>query len=91
MLPGHEAVKVTFMGWNGVKNGRLLQLAADAGLDLFLTMDDGVEYQQNLRTLPIAVLIIKARSNDIDDLVPAVPVILDALTRVEPRTISRVG
>lgn len=53
-LIGHDAETVQRSGWAGVKNGRLLALAA-ARFEVFLTMDQNLEFQQNLATLPVAV------------------------------------
>ena len=53
LLVGHEASTVQRSGWSGIKNGRLLTLGATK-FDVFLTMDGGLEFQQNLSTLPIA-------------------------------------
>ena len=55
-LPGHEVSTVGLEGWSGVKNGKLLALAA-AGFDAFVTVDKNLPYQQNTGTLPIAVLV----------------------------------
>ena len=61
-LPGHEVRTVGEMGWSGVKNGKLLALAATA-FDAFVTVDKNLPYQQNLSTLPVAVIVLDARSN----------------------------
>ena len=37
-LPGHEVSTVGLEGWSGIKNGKLLALAA-AGFDAFVTVD----------------------------------------------------
>jgi hypothetical protein len=55
LLTGHEPETVPRCGWSGVKNGKLLALAATR-FDVFLTMDQNIEFQQNLATLPIAIL-----------------------------------
>ena len=89
-LTGHDPYAVTFMGWSGSKNGELLSLAAGAGFDVLVTMDDGVGYQQNLTTLPIAVIILQAPSNDITDLLPLAPALLAQLSRLTPCSITRV-
>ncbi len=47
------------MAWAGVKNGKLLALAASE-FDAFLTVDKNLPYQQNLTSLPIAVLVLDA-------------------------------
>lgn len=77
-------------GWTGIKNGQLLGLAA-AQFDVFLTMDRNLEFQQNLSTLPIAVLVVQAMSNRMEDLVPIVPAILNELGQIPPKSLRRVG
>jgi predicted nuclease of predicted toxin-antitoxin system len=89
LLAGHEASTVQRNGWSGIKNGRLLALAATQ-FDVFLTMDGGLEFQQNLSTLPIAVLVLEALSNRMEHLEPLVPELLKELNHVAPRTLRRV-
>lgn len=89
-LIGHETMSVQNRGWAGIKNGKLLRLAA-AEFDLLITADKGIEYQQNLATLPIAILVVLARSNRMSDLEPLVPEILRALNHVKPRTLQRIA
>ena len=72
LLSGHDAISVQRRGWAGIKNGRLLALAATE-FDVLLTADKGIEYQQNLATLPIAVLIVLAHSNRMEHMAPLVP------------------
>lgn len=88
-LIGHEVSTGPRQGWSGVKNGRLLTLAA-AEFDVFLTMDANLEFQQNLATLPIAVLVVKAASNRMEALVPLVPAILKTPGSMSPRVLCRV-
>lgn len=90
LLVGHEAISVQKRGWSGVKNGKLLALAA-AEFDVLLTADKGIEYQQNLQTLPIAVLIDLAKSNRMKDLAMAIPEVLAALQILAPRTLQKVA
>jgi hypothetical protein len=89
-LVGHDAFIVAYMGWSGTKNGALLPRAAQAGFDAFVTLDNGVAYQQNSATLPLGVVILSAASNDISDLHPLVPDLLRSLSAPLPRTIMRV-
>ena len=90
LLIGHEVSTVSLSGWSGVKNGKLLALAATR-FDIFLTMDQNLEFQQNLATLPIAVLVIEALSNRMGHLVPLVPAILKELNHAPPMALRRVG
>ena len=66
-------------------------LLADPLFDVLLTLDKNLPYQQNLDTKRIAVLIVRARSNRIQDLLPIVPECLAALATIEPRQVVRVG
>ena len=89
LLIGHETSTVQRSGWSGIKNGRLLALAATK-FYVFLTMDGGLEFQQNLKTLPVAVLIVEALSNRIEHLEPLMPEVLKELNHILPRTLRRV-
>jgi predicted nuclease of predicted toxin-antitoxin system len=90
LLTGHSTITVQRRGWASIKNGELLALAAGE-FDVLLTADKGMEYQQNLAALPISILIVLARSNRIEDLAAAVPVILSALEELPPRTLRKVA
>jgi hypothetical protein len=90
LLVGHTANSVQKMGWAGIKNGKLLGLAATE-FDVLLTADKGIEYQQNIAALPIAVLIVLAKSNRMEDIVPTVPTILTALAELQPCTLRKVA
>ena len=89
LLTGHTSETVQRRGCASVKNGKLLALAAGE-FDVLLTADKGMENQQNLATLSIAILIVLARSNRMEDLAPAVPTILAALAVLPPRTLRKV-
>ena len=90
LLAGHEVSTVQRNGWSGIKNGQLLSLAA-AQFDVLLTMDRNMEFQQNLANLPIAILIVEAASNRIQDLQPLVAAILDELDQIPPKSLRRIG
>lgn len=89
-LPGQDCYTVAFMGWGGVENGELLRQAASAGFNALLTKDTGVPYERNLTNLPLAVVILHAPSNDIDDIRPVLPALLQALTTLRPNEITHV-
>ena len=85
LLQEHAWRTVQEMGWSGKKNGELLSLA-ETEFDALLTMDQGFEHQQNLSRRRIAILLLVARSNQIEDLAPIVPAALKALDRHWPRS-----
>ena len=77
-------------GWGGIKNGRLLRLAASE-FDVLLTMDRGMEYQQNVREIDLCLMVLSAVSNDIDDLLPLAPSINAAFAEVVPGRLIHVA
>jgi hypothetical protein len=89
-LPNHEVQTVVEMGWSVVKNGKLLALAAD-GFDAFVTVDKNLPYQQNLTSLPLAVIVLDAVSNELLALQPLLPALERALLSLKPRTYSLVA
>ncbi len=77
-LPGHTCLTASEVGYSGKKNGILLRLAEKAGYEVLITIDRGMEAQQNLRGRRISVLILKGRSGRPKDLLPLVPECLRA-------------
>ena len=82
-LPGHDVKTVAEMGWAGTKNGALLRRAATE-FDVLLTVDQGIPYQQNIEALSLALIIIRAPSNDINDLRPKMSEVSRVLATIQP-------
>lgn len=83
-LKGHYARTVPQMGWAAVTNGRLLALA-EREFDVFITVDRNLSFQQSLPRFHVAVLVLRARTNTLDDLKPLIPKILKALPELPKR------
>lgn len=90
LLVGHDVSTVPQSGWAGIKNGKLLALAA-SHFDVFLTMDQNIEFQQNLAALPVAILVVHAQSNRIEHLKSLVREILKELNHIQPKSLRRVA
>jgi hypothetical protein len=90
LLTGHEVRTVAAVGWSGVENGELLRLAAER-FDVLVTADRNLEHQQNLRTLPVSVVVLVAPTNRIESLAPLVPELLEVLEALAPRRLIRIG
>ena len=90
LLTGHSTVTVQRQGRASVKNGKLLALAADE-FDVLLTADKGMEYQQNQASLPVSILVVRARSNRAEDLARAIPSILAVLDEIPPQAFRKVA
>lgn len=54
-LAGFDVVTVQYQGWSGIQNGDLIALI-DGRFDVFLTADQNLRYQQNLRDRRIAII-----------------------------------
>ena len=90
LLVGHDTRTVTQENWTSLGNGALLKHAATE-FDVLLTADQNIEFQQNLKTLPIAVVVLVAESNRLESLEPLVSAVLQALAVLSPKTLVRVG
>jgi hypothetical protein len=59
--------------------------------DALVTMDRGIEFQQNLAAASVGVLLVRAPSNRMIHLMPLVPAILEALPLLKPGQLHRIG
>ena len=87
LLVGHEVITVRQMNWLGLSNGRLLAVA-NRQFEVLLTVDKNLVRQQELIGLRIAVIVLRARSNKIEDLGSLVPQVLALLASVQPGTVT---
>jgi hypothetical protein len=88
-LFGHDCRTVPEEGLAGKKNGDLLALAEQAGFQVFLTLDRGIEYQQNLDPRTIAVVIVRTKSSQLTELLIHVPDLLRLLESIQPGQLVR--
>lgn len=89
LLPGHEVQTVSGLGWQGLKNGELLQRSVNR-FDAFVTLDRNIEHEHALAAT-FALILLRARSNRMVHLTPLIPALLEALGRVKAGEILRVG
>ena len=62
----------------------MLLSAERAGYDVFLTVDQGIPFQQVVAGRKLSVIVIRSRTNQIEDLVPLVDSIMLAIARIQP-------
>ena len=86
----HQCLTVPEAGFAGRANGELIALA-EASFDVFITLDKGFAYQQNLRGRKIAILLIRARSTRLADLLPHVDACRRVLATIKAGEIVQVG
>jgi predicted nuclease of predicted toxin-antitoxin system len=87
---GHEVQTVDEAGLKGLKNGELLRAASET-FDVLITVDRNISHQQNVRDLKIAILVLVAKKNSIDALVPLIPQALNILTQLARGEIVQIG
>ena len=90
-LPGLPVSHVRDEGWTGQRNGALLRLMTAADFTVLVTVDRNLVYQQNVAAAGVAVVVLHARGNRTQDLVPLVPALRAALTAARAGEVTHVG
>ena len=80
---GHRVKNVEDMGWRGVTDRQLLDLAVAASFDVFITADKNLPYQQNLKNLSLRIVVLDATSTRPDHLRPLITQISEQLPSLE--------
>ena len=86
-LVSHNVKTAPELGWASKRNGELLALAV-SNFDVFLTADRNLSYQRDVSRFDIAVVVLAARGNRLDDLRPLVPRLLEILPTARRRTVT---
>lgn len=78
------------MGWEGLKNGELLEQAQANGFDVVITVDQNIRFQQNLKGSTLAVCVLVAQGITVEELRPLVPSLERLLPKLEPGEVYEV-
>ena len=89
-LVGHLVSTVPKMGWAGIKNGALLALA-EKEFEAFVTVDRKISVEQDLRKLKILVILLRARTNRLEDIRPLAVQLLEELPRASVGKLTIIG
>jgi len=82
LIENHVVLIPRNLGWNGVRNGRLLTLVRDK-FDVLITADQKIPFQQRITRSDVSVVVLAAKTNDIKDYLPLVPEILRTLETIQ--------
>ncbi len=82
LLGPHEVVTAAYMGWAELKIGELLASAETAGIEVLVTGDQTLNYEQNLAGRRLAILALSAIQLPI--IKSNIPAILAAIERSSP-------
>jgi predicted nuclease of predicted toxin-antitoxin system len=89
-LPEHEVRTVPEMGWASFENGVLLATASGK-FDVLVTTDQRLSYQHKVSALAIAVVVLVAKRNKLESLLPLAPELRKVLQEVKLGEVRRVG
>ncbi len=82
-LADHEVYTAREMNWSGIKNGELMALCVDHSFDILLTIDKNLQYQQNLDSYPISIVVLNSFSSKVEELLRFLPTFSDRLNTFE--------
>lgn len=82
---------VAQLGLKGFTNGDLLRRAEAIGMDVLITADQNLEFQQHIPGYELGLIVLRARSNRMEHLRPLLPAIHQALDLIGPGQIIRLG
>lgn len=83
LLPGHRVFTIHQRRWSDLDDRPLLD-AAEAEFDAFITLDQNLRFQQNLRGRSLRILVLRAPRNTLPVLMPLAPLVLSALPEMAP-------
>lgn len=86
----HDVRTVREAGFSGLKNGKLIEAAAER-FDVLETVDKNIRHQQSRAELPIAIIVLSSINNRYESLSPLVPAAIEKITVVKTGEILTVG
>ena len=89
-LADHSVITVPRRGWAGIKNGDLLALA-EKEFDAFITVDRKLATQQDLTKFRIPVLLVRSRTNRLEDIRPLAAELLEKLPGASAGVLTMIG
>ena len=87
----HDAHTAQWVDLKGKKNGELLRAAEVAGYDVLITVDQGIPHQQYSAGRKLSIILVHSRTNQIEDLLPLVDAIQEALEKIQPSQTVEIG
>ena len=78
------------VGWETMRNGALLKLAATAGYEASISADKNMSYQQNQSVLPLSVVVLHVYRLKLDTLLPLLPIAIERLRTLSEPAFIRV-
>ena len=89
-LKEHETFTVRELGWDAFKNGVLLRMMVQENFEILITADQNLEYQQNLKSIPVAVIVLIIPTLRYEDIKPLVAKLISIIPKTEKSKVYHV-
>ena len=89
LLTEHEARTAFQLGWHRLKDHILLSLVQDQ-FDVFITIDQGLEHEHNLKKLHFGIVIVHVPKNKVEFYRPLVPQLQETVKRIKPGEVAHI-
>ena len=90
LLPFEQVWTVPQIGLAGLKDTELLEALDAKGIDVFVTIDGNIEYQQQFVNHVFGTVVIRAASNRFQDLTPLATALTEAVSGVSAGQLVRI-
>ena len=90
IIPFDQVFSVPQIGLAGFSDTELLNALDEKKIDVFITIDNNIEYQQKFLNRLFGTIIIRAVSNRFQDLLPLKTQLLDTIPKLQNGMIIRV-
>jgi len=87
LLPDFKVYTVTEMGWTSFKNGKLMKISIESGFDIMITVDENLQYQQNIKEYDISIVVFEVLYNRFQDFIPLIPKFIELQSKLEKKKI----
>ncbi len=78
------------MGWADLDDGPLLDAMAER-FDVLITVDKSLPKQQRIDNRPLAVVVLRAKTNRLTDLLPLAPELRAVLENAQPGLVYEIS
>jgi hypothetical protein len=90
-IPGHRVWTARDQSLHKLQDGALLDAIQKLNFDVLVTMDKSLQFQNQLQDRSFGVILLRAKSNRITDLLPVVPALLQVIPKVKPGEVIEIG
>lgn len=80
---GIEVFTVSELGLSGMKNGQLMNYCTENKIDILLTIDKNLLFQQNLEKYPVTIVVFNCLTSKLEEILTFLPSLKNQLNSFE--------